>query len=193
MQGPPFAMLVDPAGTILYQGDPRQMDEELITSALSYALQVPIFEWPSELEGAASAFRKGKLADALSESEGNSQVTEAVQGVIDGRVARIQDAAGIGDWMTVDDHGSTLADAIEGLPQEAGIREVVSQLKRDKDAKKALKAQRQIAKLLDKKITSSKVDGVLKKVEKLAAGFPVESGVGRDAARAKAKLEALRK
>ena len=193
MKGTPFAMLVDPAGTILYQGDPREMDEELITSALSASLQVPLYDWPADLDAAKAAFQSGQLADALTKAEANSKVAEAVRGMIDARVGRVRDAAASGDWLTVDERASELADAIKGLPAETEVRGLLKELKSDKDAKKALKAQRQIAKLFEKKIGSSKVDSVLKKVEKIAAGFPAESGVGRDAAKAKSRLEALRK
>ena len=192
MQAAPYAMLVGPAGTILYQGDPRDMDEALITDALSAALQVPLYDWPAEVGDAKDAFQEGNLADALSKAEADPKIQEAVRGVIDGRVGRLRESAEIGDWLSVDERGKDLADALKGLPEETELRELLKELKSNKEAKKALSAQRQIAKLLAKKVTPSKVDGVLKKVEKIAEDFPADSGVGRDAARAKARLESLR-
>ena len=192
MKATPYAMLVGPAGTILYQGDPREMDETLITDALSTALQVPLYDWPAEVDDAKEAFQEGNLADALSKAEADPKIQEAVRAVIDGRVGRLRESAEIGDWLSVDERGKDLADALEGLPEETELRELLKELKSNKEAKKALSAQRQIAKLLAKKVTSSKVDGVLKKAEKIAEDFPADSGVGRDAARAKARLESLR-
>ena len=192
MKATPYAMLVGPSGTILFQGDPRKMDEALITDALPTALQVPLYDCPVEVGGAKTAFHSGKQAEALSKAEADPKIKEAVRAVIDGRVERLREAAKIGDWMSLDDHGGDLADAIKSLPEEAELRELLKELKSNKEAKKALKAQRQIAKLFAKKITSSKVDGVMKKVEKIASDFPADSGVGRDAARAKARLESLR-
>lgn len=185
-------MLIDPQGNIAYLGHPSRINDAMIEGVLDGALSTPIYEWPKELDKVAKALRKGDLAGAVKKMEGLSddypEIAIAVQGMVIGRVKSLEKAVEDGDWLRVDTLGNDLAKTLKKMPEGEQVNEILSTLKKNKEAQSILKAQKKVAKLIDGGVKKSKRDNVKKALKKIRDQYP-DTAAERDARKA---LDGLR-
>jgi cell fate (sporulation/competence/biofilm development) regulator YlbF (YheA/YmcA/DUF963 family) len=172
--GFPSAILVDPQGNIAFAGHPARITDDLVESVLDGALAKPIYEWPKDCASIAKALKKGKLGDAVK------------------KLGSIEDdhpdvAAGA-DWLRVETMGEELADALKKTPEADRVDEILTALKKDKEAQAILKAQIKIAKLVAGPVKKARYDRTKKQLEKYRDEFK-GTAAERDARAAIEKLK----
>jgi thiol-disulfide isomerase/thioredoxin len=64
-KGIPFAVLVDPFGTIVWTGHPMALDEKDIETALVGAFEKPVWQWPAELQPVVQSLEAHEFATAM--------------------------------------------------------------------------------------------------------------------------------
>jgi thiol-disulfide isomerase/thioredoxin len=129
IQGIPWAVLIDPFGTVAWIGDPRRLKEETIESALANALERPVWEWPEEARPLAGSLGRAEFASALRESE-KLPAHEGFdfQGLVGGRIAplleRFDGLIEGGEYTQALELGERLEKGLETLPEgeELGAR-----------------------------------------------------------------------
>lgn len=172
----PSALLVDSSGRIVFGGYPGEIDDEMVEKAVRGALTEPIYQWPDALEDAADAMRAGKLGKAISEAEAageeHAEYVDELVGLLDGRVDILKEAHETGDYLAVIEMAEELEEAIDGREQEATVQGLVTDITKNRDKRMVLEAQKDIAKMLSKKIKRKDVNKLIKKLEKLRAKHP---------------------
>jgi hypothetical protein len=150
--GWPHAILVNPAGKIVWTGHPGNLQETQVEEALTGALTKPLWELPKEFLKARAAISKDQLTAALKEIDavaGTASVSAeaatlraAVSAMIDGRLAGGQAAAVAGDWSGAKTIYDQLAKATPGLPAEKTAKDALAEIAKNADAQKAIKADK---------------------------------------------------
>lgn len=190
----PSALLVDSSGRIVFGGYPGEIDDEMVEKAIRGALTEPIFEWPDALEDAVDAMRDGKLGKAIAEAEATGEVyaeyVDELMGLLDGRVEILEEAHEDGDYLAVVEMAEELEEAIEGREQAETVKELVIDVTKNRDKRMVLNAQKEIRKLLSKKIKRKDVNKHIKKLEKLREKYP-DTIIDRDVDDAIEKLRAI--
>ena len=120
--------------------------------------------------------RAGKLGEAISEAEAageeHAEYVDELVGLLDGRVDILKEAHETGDYLAVIEMAEELEEAIDGREQEATVQELVTDITKNRDKRMVLEAQKDIAKMLSKKIKRKDVNKLIKKLEKLRAKHP---------------------
>jgi hypothetical protein len=153
VNGIPHAILVDATGTIVWTGHPGSLGEGDIEEHLAGTLAKPLFEWPAAAKGVARSLTKGDLAGALADArelsaeEGGADIVAQVQGLIEGRVARVEGWLAAGNYLDVVESGSELAKGLTGHELQAKVQELVAKVEANADAKPVVEAQKRIRKM----------------------------------------------
>lgn len=193
--GYPSAVLVDPAGNIVWQGHPSEVNAAIIEPALKGAMPKPLWEWPDDAKKVKKAVIKRNLAEALQEAtalgEPGTEVRVAIEGLIAGKLASLKAAQEEKDWLRVDVLGDELSRSFKGLPQEAEVATIVAALKADKEAQTILAAQERVAKVFAGDIKRKQIDKLKKDLQKIAEEHP-GTAAERDAKAGIEELEKLR-
>jgi hypothetical protein len=181
MRGYPSAVLVDPKGKIAWVGSPYSVNGSLVKKHLRGASKTPVNvnavtkNWPDSAKAVKAAYGKGQLAKALSAAESlDARTREGViadlRRAIDRKVAAMKAQDKEGDYFgylaSVAQAGKTMS----GLPELAELQTRAKEIKADPEAKKVVKAQKQVDKIAQKvpKMSSRKdYEGAIKKLYKL--------------------------
>ena len=153
VSGIPHAVLVDATGTVVWRGHPATLRESEIEEHLAGTLARPLYEWPAAAKGVAKRLTKGDLggaledARALSEDDGGPAIAAQIQGLIDGRVAKVEGWLSAGNFLDVLEAGGDLAKGLGGHEAQAKVQGLVAQVEANKDAKSVVDAQKRIRKL----------------------------------------------
>jgi hypothetical protein len=178
VSGIPHAFLVDPTGTIIWEGHPGNLKPADIEKALEGALTKPMWEWPASAKGVRTAMQKHKYADALAgadkltEADQGPLIKAAIQTTIASRVKAMKTALEAGDFLTAQDASTDLQVALAGLPEQAEAKTVGDTIKANKDAGPIMKAQKSIRAAKAEEYKSSKqlekgIDSMKKIVKEL--------------------------
>ena len=178
VSGIPAAFLVDATGTIVWQGHPASLTEAIIEQNLEGVLSLPLYEWPKEASKAKRAFIDGKFSQALDEAndlaEANDvgkQIKASIQGVITGRMAKMEAALNSGDILGAYTIADGFAKGLKGLPEEELVKATLKKIASDKQSKAWLKDQKDLVELKGVELRRQKdCDEVIKDLEKLLKG-----------------------
>ena len=173
VRGIPNAALVDPSGKIVWQGHPMGLNDEIIESAISGALSLPVYEWPSELSSIKKSIAKGKLSKALADAEKKpiaqeTGVLDAIKSMIQGRLAGIRSAMEAGDYLTAQTLIDQSKEGLKGLPEEEELESIEENIDSDPQAREVIKAQKIVRKLITKPLkTDNDRSKMIKQMMKL--------------------------
>ena len=178
ISGYPTAMVVSPAGEVLYKGSPSGVTEKLIEEHLDSALKVPAWEWPKKASATKKALLKGNIAKAVKAAEPLAQdgvdhgteILAAVKALAAGQAKSISAAAERGDFLTVTELGKRLKKSLKGLPEMEQVNAAVATTKSSK-AKKVIKAQKKIRQILEDVAgtrSRKKIEDAVKSLKKIA-------------------------
>lgn len=193
----PHAALIDPGGKVVWVGHPGRLTKGIVQKHLKGASKFLTFGWPAAFQSVAKAIAKLEFAKALAEVEkladkdGADIVKADVSKMITSRVSKMEAAMEKGDYYGAHELAETLDGQLKGLPEAEKVDAVLDHLKTDKSAKRAMKAQAGLRKLMDVKITKRKeAEKMLKKVNKI---LEENDGtyVGDEAAKFISKLRTL--
>jgi hypothetical protein len=162
VSGIPHAILVDPAGKVVWRGHPASLDAGTIESGIAGALTRPLYSWPSSAKAAAQAVVKGDWAGALEkaakigEEDGGPGIVAEIQGLIESRVKVAEAALAEGNFYEAQEQGEALVKGLRGLPEQERAQKVVDGVDQHPDAKKVLDAQKKIRKIRSKEPSKRK-------------------------------------
>jgi hypothetical protein len=200
--GYPHAVLVDATGKIAWTGHPGNLQEDAVRGALTGALKKPLWELPKDFAKFRAAIGKDQLSAALKELDALAKAPNppadldvlkgAVQSMLDGRLAGAKAAGEAGDWASAKEGYERLAKAAAGLPVEKDAKDALAELGKNADAQKGLKAQKELAGLLEmpekkEKERTAKVDALKAFAKKYGDSF-----AGKKAAEAAEALSAAK-
>jgi len=199
VSGIPAAWLVDPSGTIVWEGHPASLTEDIIAKALEGALTQPMWEWPAAFAQVSKALKKSQLAAALeaaqkvAETEQDGpKILAAVQGMIAGRAKSVRAPFDAGDYLTAYDVGQVAKKDLKGLPEEADVSEVLEKISKDKEMSAVMKAQKSVRKLGDEQVRSAKdAEKLIEQLTRIAKKSP-GTAAEREAEEIVARLQAMR-
>ena len=186
--GLPTAILIDPAGTVVYKGHPNSLSNSVIESVLGGALKTPLWQWPDSAKAARKAFTKRQFAKALAKAGEDADVEAAIRGVIDGALKGLTALHEEGNYLTAAEFAADLQKQLSGLPEAEQAKEVADAIKGDKTAQKILKAQQKVRKMGEGRIKKGKIPNMIKSLEKIVAEYP-DTAAARDA---QGMIDALR-
>jgi len=176
--GIPRAFLVDPEGTVVWDGSPGELSDEIIERSLAGALPKPLYEFPAAASAVKSALLKRNYAAALaeaaklSEADGGPELKQVIQDQVASRLAGMKSALEEGNLLTALDSANALRKDLDGLPEEAQADEVLGRIKADKGADRVMAAQRKIRALQDQRLGKRReMDKALADLDKLIKDF----------------------
>jgi hypothetical protein len=173
VSGIPHAILVDPTGMVVWRGHPASLKGADIEPALKGSLATPLYAFGKEAKGVKKALAKGKWAKAVAEAdalgEAGAGLQKSLADLIDMRAAVLDTAWEAGDYHLAQRMAESNAKQFADLPQAETAEQILTDLKKDKDKQKVLKAQLQIQKLLEEPPRKDKdFEKLYKKLEKIA-------------------------
>lgn len=179
VSGIPHAFLIDPTGTVVWEGHPARLSEETIQSSLAGALKRPLFDWPPASKSVAQSVVHGDLADALekagklSEADEGPQIVAEVRGIIEGRLKAAESSLSEGDLLGAKTSGEELVKGLKGLPEQERAQKVLDSVESHADAKAILGAQEKIAKVREKDPSKRKeLERALEDMKKITSELP---------------------
>jgi hypothetical protein len=156
--GWPHAILVNAAGKVVWTGHPSSVQEAQVEEALVGALAKPLWELPKEFAKVRTAIGKDQLATALKETDAVAKAPaltqeaeslgKAIQTMIDGRLAGAQAAGAAGDWAGAKAAYEQVVKSAPGLPAEAAAKTALTEIAKNPDAAKGIKAQKALDSVL---------------------------------------------
>jgi len=196
VNGIPHAFLVDPTGTVVWEGHPGNLNATTINKALEGALLKPMWEWPASAKDVKSALAKRKYADALAatakvtEPEMGPAIKTAIQSLVTSRVKAMNAALEAKNFLVAAESAAELKDDLVGLPELAEAKKVEEAVKADKSAADIIKAQKTIRDLRSQRLGKKKErEKAMSDAEKIVKDLP---GTVAEA-EAKTFIEELRK
>jgi len=161
--GIPAAVLVDPSGTIVWQGHPSSLTNAIVAKAVTGAIPTPIYEWGKSAKDIKKSFLKGdyakaiKAADklALDETIGE-EIAAMLRGVVSKRATGYASDLERGDVLKAHDGAKAFLKAIKGLPEEEVLEALVKKILKDKELKAVLKVQGKLADILASEVKKKK-------------------------------------
>jgi hypothetical protein len=171
-------VLVDPSGTIIWQGHPSSVTNELVEKAIVGSIKTPIYEWGGSAKTIKKAYLKGdfakaiKAADKLGEKEElGKEIGTMLRGMVEDRVAGFEKHLEAGNVLKAFEGAKGMSKAVKGLPEESKIKALLTKISKDKDLKKALGTQQKLAEIMATEVRKKKeCDACIKKLEKLLKG-----------------------
>ena len=191
IRGIPHAVLIDPAGTVVWRGHPSQLKKKMIQPHLEGALARPVFEWPEALQPAREALAAGRLGDALTKAGSDAEVQRSIRGLIAKRVGAFEATLKRKDYLRALELAEDLATQLEGLPegdQVAKLRATIS----GESVEAVLGAQRRVRELVSGKIKAADVDRIAEELLRIRDQHK-GTGAADDAKRAFEALMANRR
>lgn len=193
----PTAWLVDASGTVVFQGSPYKITEEMLEGLLDGALNKPLYEWPSSLSAVKKLVMKKQYAGALDKATALAQsdaeaaeVAESIRGLIDGKIRSMQKAAEEGNYLAATTLAYSASKEFKGLPAADTASELLATLKKDKKAQSVMKGQKAVRKLTQDTPNSVKeIQEQIARLKRLASKY--EGTIA--ATEAEENIEALRK
>lgn len=180
VKGIPHVVIIDANGVVVYNGGAGGYSDDLLRKATAGALATPIWEWSAAAKSAKAALLKKQYKAALDEAaklpeaDGGPAITEAIKGMVKGKVALLKAAFEKGDFLGALNDAKELRKDLAGLPEEAEAAKVEADIDAHPSAADVIKLQKQIAKIRDKAPTKRKeVEKAvedLKKIEKAGEG-----------------------
>jgi len=179
VSGIPHSVLVDGNGTVVWAGHPAGLTDSLITQATQGTLPLPLWEWPSEAKAVRSALQKKAFKTAidaaadLSADARGEEIRAALKGMVQSRMEFLEGALAKGDFLTVVETSASLKKELAGLPEEARVGEIASQVAADDKAQEVLKGQQKLAKIRAKGARKEKdVRAAISDLQKLKKDYP---------------------
>lgn len=146
VRGIPNAVLVDPGGTVVWQGHPASLTGRIIEKALDGALEKPMWEWPKDTKKLQNYLRKGSYAKALQEAgKLEGPYKDLVTAQIAGKLASIKTARENGDYLGAKNKGDLAMKQLKGLPETDEIALILKEIAKDPEAKRIMKGQKKLA------------------------------------------------
>ena len=144
----PFAVLVDPCGVIVWQGNPGDVPMETIEQLLADAQAVPAHRWPAEADGVRAALRAGKYAEAKSRAaallERGAEIAKLVARITARRAGLLEAALAAQDFLGADELAAELESGLDDGPLRTRATAVRAQIAADAAARGVLSAQREL-------------------------------------------------
>lgn len=195
VNGIPQAFLIDPQGTIVWEGHPQSLREDLVARHASRALPIPGWEWPKSLSAVKKDVIKGKIGKAFlaagkkaEQDQSLGRFRDAIRGMIDTSLATADALREEGDYLGAANLAEDLEKSLSGLPEKDKAAEIASAIRSDKQAKKIITAQKQLAKLREERLQSVKdAEEIVRRLDRLAEKHP-GSFVAREALQWAAEL-----
>jgi hypothetical protein len=187
-RGLPNAVLIDSYGTIVWKGHPSKLDDEIVQSALTgKPLTRALFELDGYTEDVRTALRARDYGavyvglEEVDDADDRHEVTQAIELIIDRRLARLDDLFEAGDYLAVKERATPLVKAFKGLPQQERVTALVKKLK-DRQVTKVLRAQEKIRKLVPEgeRIAEKDRPKIAKQLRKIVEDYP-DTQAARDA------------
>ncbi len=144
----PFAVLVDAAGVIVWQGNPGELRAGTIEPLLEDALSEPAHRWPAESSGVRAALAEGrydqatKACEALGERK--RELVELVERIVARRVELMEAAHAAKDYLLAEELASGLESGLEPGQRRARAAAVRASIAGDESACSILEAQREL-------------------------------------------------
>ena len=161
--GIPAAVLVDPSGTIVWEGHPSSLTASIVAKAVTGAIPTPIYEWGKSAKDIKKSFLKGdyakaiKAADKLAAKEDiGKEIGTMLRGVVTKRAAGYASDLERGDVLKAHDGASAFLKAIKGMPEEEEMKALVAKISKDKELKAVMKAQSKLAAILKIEVKKKK-------------------------------------
>jgi hypothetical protein len=146
----PQFFLVNPSGTIVWEGNWQKLTDADVVAALDGALTTPVWEWPGEARNVRSALAKHKYSEALTEAAKLSKpelaksISDQLHGLIAARVRAMKSQLDLKDYLRAQDAATALAKEFEGLPELAEAKKTLEAIKSDKDSDRVIKGQKSV-------------------------------------------------
>lgn len=198
--GIPSSVLVDPSGKVVYFGNPGGVTNELVAKAVQGALKSPVYTLPRELSKVRALLAKDDVAGAIAEVKSVASkpnppaeaegLAESLQAMLASSLEAATELGGQGNWLECKRACERLAKAARGLPEEAAAKAKLSEIGRNPDAQKEIKAQMALERILAMPVRKEK------EVEAMAdslQAFLKRNGGTYAARAAEAKLQDLKK
>lgn len=174
IEAEPWFALVDPAGTIVWEGVWRNLTDALIEKTLPGSLTKPVWEWPAAARPVRLALSKHKYGDALTEAgklsaaDMGPTIKAEIQDLVNGRVHAMKSALDAKDFLPAQEAASALAKGLEGLPESAEAKKTLDAIQGDKDAERVIKGQKRVREIDNGNLSSAKsLDKAIADLEKL--------------------------
>jgi peroxiredoxin len=176
----PYAVLIDPHGTIVWRGFPNRLREELIEQTLKGALERPVWQWPESARALAVPLTRGDYAAALEQSaslphEGDFDPAALVRERIAAIVAVFEAAVQDGDYRNALRFAERLQRELGTLPEAQAIAGRAEALLADPEVQEQLDGLDRLEKLERGFLgasTPGEVESLRPKLEALALEFP---------------------
>lgn len=184
----PHSVLIDATGRVIYDGSPGGITPDIVQKAVAGALKTPLYELPKEFTKVRGHIAKGDLGAAMKEAQTlkaqanapaeAATVVDAIQGMINGQIAGGDADAQAGDYLNAQRAYERVMKSAKGLPEADTAKSKLSEMMKDDTAKKVIKAQKDLEKLLAEPMRSKKdaterkaaLESFLKKNAENAAG-----------------------
>lgn len=175
----PYALLIDPAGAVVWSGNPAELEEGAVEQALVGALPVAVREWPAELDQVRRELTGGRYGAALSalRSAPDSELTDAIEhsihSLLEERAAIAEAALERGDLLAAKEIEEAMLPATEGLEVAARFAAVTRAVERDESG--VLEAQIELRELwrgVHEVDSKRAADELHERISELAEAYP---------------------
>jgi thiol-disulfide isomerase/thioredoxin len=183
----PFAVLVDPTGVIVWEGNPAKLEPATVDAATRDQMTRAAFRWPEDAAPVRAALRRNRFDEArrLAESVHSfaSELTSFVDRSIERRRHLMQAAYDRGDFLTADDLAGQLISGLDGGVAKSRATEMRDRIAKDEAATRIQAALTQVRKLwggvagLESKKAADELAEKLRALAKDHAGTIVETRV----------------
>jgi len=147
----PFAVLVDPCGVIVWQGNPADLPVERIEELLEGALALPAHRWPAAARPVREALRARKYAEAerlSSSSPGQgAEIAKLVARITARRGELLEAALAAQDFLGADELAAELEAGLADGRLRSRATAVRAEIAAKGDARVVLAAQRELREL----------------------------------------------
>ena len=183
VSGIPNAVIVNPAGKVVWQGSPSRISDDVVEGFLGGALATPVYEMPKEASAVAKSLRARQFAKAIAAAADlqDPTIKESLEAMVVAQVDALKAARDEGDFLSASETAKRLAKELAGLDAGAEAKTIASELGRDGEAKRVIKGQKAVAKLRGEPVKRPKdAAELIKKLRKLEDKF-AGTAAGRDA------------
>lgn len=178
VSGIPRAFLVDPSGTIVWEGHPARLGASQIEAHLGNALPKPLYEWPASAKKVKAAYLKGNFSSAIAQADklGESdpfglEIAGILRGMLTSQVEAMEAALEEGDVLSAYTIGTSLSKGVKGMAEAENVTAVLGRIAKDAQLKGWLKAQQKLEDLSSAELRKEKdCKKNLKALEKLLKG-----------------------
>jgi len=175
----PRAVVIGADGTVLYNGHPMELKDEVLAKAVNGALAKPMWEWSGAGKGVKGALLKRDykgaldLATKLTPADSGPEILAAVQAMVKSKVENLRSARARGDYLGAQSAASALQKELVGLPEADEAAKVVAELAADPKALEVIKGQQKLAKIEAKEPGKKKeLQAAIDDLHKLQKEYP---------------------